>query len=186
MNYRRREAIWALSAGGVLFLLSALVFFTRPSGAVAVPEPATPADAAASADPGYGKLACQIIPERSRINVSTPAAVTLDYGKDGCINGRTQYAENGKKWERILVPNDEPTVSVLTYDSAARTYTDSRYFLTATQMAEARKLRGAVEQKSCTPSEADRQALRSQQAAIRDALPPQPDEWLVYGCSKAP
>jgi hypothetical protein len=53
-------------------------------------------------------------------------------------------------------------------------------------MDQARKLRGAVEQKSCTPNEADRQKLRTQQTAIRDALPPQPDEWLVYSCAKAP
>jgi S1-C subfamily serine protease len=183
---RRREAIWAVSAGGVLILISGIVFFTRPSGIVTLPDPTLATDTAAIADPGYGKRLCHILPERSRINVSTPTDVTIDYGKDGCINGRTQYAENGKKWERILVPQDEQTVSVLTYDSEAATYTQSRYFLTASQMDQARKLRGAVELKACTASEADRQKLRSQQTAIRDALPPQPDEWLVYGCSKAP
>lgn len=179
---RRREAIWAVSAGGVLILISGVVFFTRPSGVVTLAD--TPAAPLASADPGYGKRICHILPDRSRINVSTPADLTIDYGKDGCINGRTQYAENGKKWERILVPQDEQTVSVLTYDSDTATYTQSRYFLTASQMEQARKLRGAVELKACTASEADRQKLRSQQTAIRDALPPQPDEWLVYGCSK--
>ncbi|MGL4312394.1 MAG: hypothetical protein ACRCSO_00255 [Sphingomonas sp.] len=81
------------------------------------------------------------------------------------------------------MPNDEQTVRVLEFDSAAKTYTDSRYYLSAQQMAEARKLRGGVEQKACAANEADRQKLRSQQSAIRDALPPQPDEWLVYQCA---
>lgn len=181
MREQRREAIWALSAGGVLFVASALVFLTRPAGAVVLPE--APVASATTTDQGYGRYACRIQPKRSRINLTTPQDVSLDFGRDGCINGRTQYAENGKKWERILVPSDEQTVRVLEFDSAAKTYTDSRYYLTAPQMAEARKLRGGVEQKACTPNEADRQKLRSQQSAIRDALPAQPDEWLVYQCS---
>jgi hypothetical protein len=182
---RRRPALWVLAGGVLLFVASGVVFFTRPSGAVNIADLQPSAAPPAATDPGYGQYACRINRERSRINVSTPTDVTIDYGKDGCIDGRTQYAENGKKWERILVPNDVPTVSVLEFDSATHSYTDSRYFLTASQMAAARKLRGAVEQKACTASEADRQTLRSQQLAIRDALPPQPDEWLVYDCTRS-
>jgi len=186
MRNKRRAAIWTLAGGGALVIASAAVFFTRPAGTVTLPQPSPSDDTAAKADPGYGKFACHIIPERSRINISSPQDVTLDYGKDGCINDRTQYAENGKKWERILVPEDEQTVSVLQYDGDTHTYTDSRYFVTAAQMAEARRLRGAVEQKACTASEPDRLKLASQQTAIRDALPPQPDEWLVYNCIRTP
>jgi hypothetical protein len=126
------------------------------------------------------------VPERSRINLSNPADVTIDWQPDGCMNGRTQYAENGAKWDRILVPNDEQTVSILEYDLATRSYSESRYLLSAAQMKKARALRGAVKQKACTPSEADRQLLARQQTAIRDALPARPDEWLVYECAPAP
>lgn len=186
LRNRRRPAIWALAGGILLFVGSAVIFFTRPTGTVALPVNAPDAAPAVAVDPGYGKLQCRILPDRSRINISSPGDVSFDYGTDGCINGRTQYAENGKKWERIIVPDNEQTVSVLEYDSLTRTYTDSRYFLTATQMTSARKLAKAVEQKACTASEADRQKLAGQQAAIRDALPAQPDEWLVYGCARAP
>ncbi|MGL4313064.1 MAG: S1C family serine protease [Sphingomonas sp.] len=88
MRGQQREAIWAVSAGGVLFLASAVTFLTRPAGTVAVPEP-TPVSTA-TIDQGYGHYVCHIVPERSRINLTTPADVTLDYGRDGCINDRTQ------------------------------------------------------------------------------------------------
>ncbi|MBY0582775.1 MAG: trypsin-like peptidase domain-containing protein [Sphingomonas sp.] len=182
----RRGAIWTLAGGGVLIIASAAVFFTRPDGTVHLPDANPATDPLASTDQSFGKMMCHILPERSRINVSKPVDVMIDYGRDGCINGQTQYAENGKKWERILVPANEQTVSVIEFDGSAKTYTESRYFLTASQMTKARQLRDAVEQKACTPDEAERQKLRSQQSAIRDALPPQPDEWLVFGCTKVP
>ncbi|OYY88517.1 MAG: trypsin [Sphingomonas sp. 28-66-16] len=181
---RRREAIGAAALGGVLFIASAVVFFIRPFDVV-LPETAASPSPAPTAAARFGKMLCRVAPERSRINLSTPKDVTIDWERDGCMNGRTQYAENGSKWDRILVPNEDQTVSILEYDAAAQTYTDSRYYLTASQMEQARKLRSAVKFKACTTSEAERLALQQQQIAIRDALPPRPDEWLVYRCTPA-
>lgn len=190
MRQKRRAAIWVVVLGVALFIASAIVFFARPAGTVTLPAAAT-STTAATADPGYGRYACHIVPERSRINVSNPQDVSFGYGKDGCVDGRTQFAENGKKWERVLVPDDQQTVSVLQYDSAQHTYTESRYFLTAQQMAEARRLRGPASADTaapqrCSAGEPERQKLASQQSAIIGTLPPQPDEWLVYECAKAP
>ena len=110
--------------------------------------------------------------------------VTLGWRDDGCVNGRTQYAEtaDGKRWERILVPNEEATVSVLAYDPAARTYSNTRYLLSAAQMGAARKLRANVKVKACEGNAAAIANLATQQAAIRDALPSLPNERLVYAC----
>ncbi len=180
---QRRWAIGAAALGAVLFVASAVVFFTRPFD-VTLPAPSDEATTPV-AQASYGKLACRVVSARSRINLSSPKAVKLDWEADGCMNGRTQYAENGSKWDRILVPDDEQTVSVLQFDAATRTYSESRYLLSASQMAAARKLRSAVKFKACTPNEAERQQLAQQQSAIRGALPPQPNEWFVYTCSAA-
>ncbi len=181
---QRKGAIWAAAGGAALIIGSAIVFLTRPYGEVTVAD-TVPVTAPAT-QATFGKMLCRIAPDRSRINLSNPQDVTLDWQPDGCMNGKTQYAENGAKWERILVPNDEQTVSVLEYDLASRSYTESRYLLTAAQMAKARALRGAVKQKACTSDEADRQLLARQQTAIRDALPARPDEWLAYDCTPLP
>ena len=183
---RRQGAIWAGVAGLLLIIAAAVVFLTRPYGDVTVAVPPPDAAPSAAVQASFGKMLCRIAPDRSRINLSNPADVTIDWQPDGCMNGRTQYAENGAKWERILVPNDEQTVSVLEYDLATRSYSESRYLLSAAQMKKARSLRGAVKQKACTTSEAERQLLSRQQTAIRAALPARPDEWLVYDCAPAP
>lgn len=183
---RRQGAIWSAAGGAVLIIAAAVVFLTRPYGEVTLPAPAPDAAPSPVVQESFGKMLCRIAPDRSRINLSNPADVIIDWQPDGCMNGRTQYAENGAKWDRILVPNDEQTVSILEYDLATRTYSESRYLLSAAQMKKARALRGAVKQKACTPSEAERQLLARQQTAIRDALPARPDEWLVYDCAPAP
>lgn len=183
---KRREAIWAASAGGVLMLASAVVFFTRPSGEVTLPPDVAPTQApAVSSTAPLGKMVCTVVPDRSRIVSSSIDDLTIDWGSAGCMNGRTQYAENGSKWDRILVPDEEQTVSILQFDPAARVYSSQRYFLTAAQMDSLRKIRSQVTIKACTPDEAGRANLATQQRAIRTLLPPYPNEKIVYSCKSA-
>jgi S1-C subfamily serine protease len=179
---RRREAIWALAGGGVLLLGAAVVFVTRPSAEIALPEPMAVPEAA----PGQaatGPMTCTLIPERSRVTVSSTADVPLSWTPGGCVNGRTQYAAAGTHWQRILVPDEEATVSVLDYDPAARRYSNSRYLLSSEQMTELRRLREGVTVKSCGADPAARATLADQQQAIRQALPALPNERLVYQCA---
>lgn len=187
---KKREAIWAASAGGVLMLAAIIVFLLRPGekplqakGGYDVPV------AAASPTPAVlplGKMACTFVPERSRVTVSSATDVKLDWGQDGCMNERTQYADDNGKWVRVLVPGDEQTVSVVEFDPATRAYVNYRYFLSATQMDAARKIRSQIPLKQCS---ADAQALAqlgTQQQSIRAALPPSYSEKLVYACAPAP
>jgi len=184
---KRREAIWAASAGGVLMIAAAVVFFTRPSGEVTLPPDVTPTHApAVSSTAALGKMLCTVVPERSRVVSSSVEDLTIDWGTAGCMNGRTQYAENGSKWDRILVPSEDQTVSVLQFDPAARTYSSQLYFLTAAQMDALRKIRTQVTIKACTPDEAGRANLATQQSAIRTLLPAYPNEKIVYSCRSAP
>lgn len=185
---RRREAIWAVAGGGVLIATAFVTFFLRPSfdpaaiggaAGVAVPPPATQPS-------GLGKMACTIDPSRSRVTVSSTEDVSIDIDAEGCVNGRTQYAETGQNsWQRILVPDEEQTVSVLEYAPATRTYSTTRYLLPAQQMAAARKLRSEVKMKACSTDPAARADLASRQQAIRTALPQLFNERLVYSCKPA-
>lgn len=184
----RRRALWAAGAGSVLIITAVATFILRPSGEPKLPDsPPTP-PASAARDGMLGKKLCTIDLDRSRVTVSDTTDVALDWRGDGCMNGRVQYAEagGGTRWERILVPNEEQTVSVLGYEPATETYSNTRYLLSATQMDAARKLRASVKLKTCAPQGADRANLTGQQAAIRDALPPLPNEKLVYSCKAAP
>lgn len=184
LNGRLREAIWAAGSGGALLLAAFIVFFVRPAfdakaieGTVraAIPPPAQSG--------GLGKMVCTIDPPRSRVTVSSTQDVNLDISPDGCVNGRTQYAETGQQnWQRILVPDDEQTVSVLEYAPSTRTYSTTRYLLPAGQMADARKLRGEVKIKACSTDQAARADLAAKQQAIRTALPQVFNERLVYSC----
>ena len=186
---RQREAVWAASGGGVLMLAAVIVFVLRPGDKPMLPKgydvPVATPSAAATEHP-LGKMVCKFVPERSRATVSSAADVDLGWGQDGCMNDRTQYADDNGKWTRVLVPGDEQTVSVLEFDPATQTYTNYRYFLSATQMDAARKIRAQIPLKQCSADAGARAQLGTQQQSVRAALPPQYSEKLVYSCAVAP
>ncbi len=180
---RDDRARLAAIGGGVLMLGAVGLFVLRPDF-----NPDSVAAAAKDAKPreAKGRMVCAIDPARSRVTVSATTDVALDWQGDGCMNGRTQYAEDGRGgWARILVPDDEATVSILAYQPATRTYSNTRYLLGDQAMGEARRLRRAVTLKSCSTDDAQRASLAAQQSAIRAALPPLPNEKLVYSCKPA-
>jgi len=181
---RRGPAIWTGAGGVAAVIASVVVFVFRPSPDVAVPAATRGLATPAVSDAALGKLSCTLVPERSRLVVSSAASVPLDWGRDGCVNGRTQYLPGEHHWERVLVPDHEQTVSVLGFDPATRSYAVTRYFLSAAAMDAARKLRGPVAG-SCTADPAARAAQTERAAAIRAELPPLPNEKLVYDCRSA-
>lgn len=188
---RQREAIWAGSAGGVLIVGSVIVFLLRPSEEPMLPPGfavpvATPTTSSPAAAHSVGKMVCKFQPDRSRVTVSATDDVNLDWGQDGCMNGKTQYADDNGKWTRVLVPSNEQTVSVLQFDPDTRTYTAYRYFLSAAQMDAARKLRAQSPLKQCSTDTGARNTLMVQQQSIRASLPTTYSEKLVYSCSPTP
>lgn len=188
---RQREAIWAGSAGGVLIVASIIVFLLRPSEEPMLPPGfavpvATPTTSSSAAAHSVGKMVCKFQPDRSRVTVSATDDVNLDWGQDGCMSGKTQYADDNGKWTRVLVPSNEQTVSVLQFDPDTRTYTAYRYFLSAAQMDAARKLRAQSPLKQCSTDTGARNTLMVQQQSIRAALPTTYSEKLVYACSPTP
>ncbi|MEI9927143.1 MAG: serine protease [Sphingomonas sp.] len=185
---RQREAVWVAVGGGVLFAGAVALFLSRPhfDESKIVPVPDASPGAALPPQAALGRMACTLVPERSRVTVSSTDVVQLDVGPDGCINTRTQYAEDGTHWQRILVPAQEQTVSVLDFDPASSTYTNTRYLLSAEQMTHARELRTGVQLKVCSSDQAARGNLATQQQSIRASLPPMYNEKLVYHCAPAP
>jgi len=184
---KQREAIWAASGGGVLMVAAIVVFLLRPSEEPMLPPGfaipvATPTPSVARP---LGKMVCKFQPDRSRVTVSATNDVDLDLGQDGCMNERTQYADDNGKWTRVVVPTDEQTVSVLQFDPDTRTYIAYRYFLSAAQMDAARKLRAQSPLKQCSADPGARNNLMVQQQSIRAALPTAYSEKLVYACSAA-
>ena len=186
---RRREAIWTGIAAAAFFVAAIAVFFGRPDGTVSLATAGlSGADEEADAEtaaPAPGKLLCRFVAERSRVTVSTTEDVSLEWRPGGCVNGRTQYAPTGEVWERVLVPDEEDTVSIARFDPATRTYTNTRYLLGARDMAALRKLRGETEIKECTGDDAALAALARHEAELRAALPSLPNEKLVYSCGPA-
>ena len=183
---QQREAIWVAVGGAVLFAGAAALFLSRPNfdetKIVPVAGPtARPIETVAA----EGKLLCTLQADRSRVILSAAETVPLDVGADGCINGRTQYSEDGSHWLRVLVPEQEQTVSVLDFDPATSTYTNTRYLLSAEQMTRARQLRSGVQLKACSSDQAARGNLATQQQSIRGALPSVYNEKLVYHCAAA-
>lgn len=183
---RRRHALYAAIAGGLLMLAAMLCFFLRPEFD---PDKVKTDDDTGSADAGsgplFGKLVCSVVADQSRITVSRPTDVNLDFTDTGCVNGRTQYAQDEQGWERIFVPNESQTVSILAYDPATATYTNTRYLMSADGMDKARQLRAGVKLKSCSTDQAGLADLASQQSQIHQALPPAYNEHIVYHCRPA-
>lgn len=175
----------AIAAGvaALIFLIaSAVVFITRPSRDLAALDE-QPAQQAATAGRFAGENVCRLEPERSRVTVSDETMVELRWADNGCVNETTQYAKDGSVWRRVLVPNQEQTVTVADFNADSGEYVVSRYLLSARAMQEARRLRAQVEQKSCTADAEARLRMEDQQRNLVQALPSRPNERLVYRCA---
>jgi V8-like Glu-specific endopeptidase len=181
---RMRPARILGAAGAGFLLLAVIAFLSRPSlsGAEQAPAPAVDT-AAATPDRFAGQNMCRLIPERSRVTVSTATEVPFEWAASGCVNARTQYARNGDVWTRILVPNDEQAVSVAEFRPANGEYVVTRYLLDGQTMGRVRALRRDVGVKACTGDAEARTILADQQREIGAVLPHLPNERLVYSCT---
>jgi hypothetical protein len=130
-----------------------------------------------------GKYQCRIVPERSRITGTSPQPVTLDWTADGCVNARTQYGRDRDGWTRVFVPNDDQSVSINRFNPDTREFRTENFQLSLAAMQNARKIRGRYSNNACT-TKADAMAdLEDMQKALRQALPAEPNEVLVYSCT---
>ena len=182
---RQKPAIILGGTGLVLLIAAVIAFLTRPGlGDIETEEPAANQTVTADEAPTRfaGRNTCELVPERSRVTVSSTDAVPLEWSETGCVNQRTQYARNGNVWTRVLVPGNEQAVSVLQFSPANGEYVVTRYLLDARSMERVRALRRDVEVKSCTADQEARTVLADQLRDIGQVLPRLPNERLVYRC----
>ena len=163
-------------------LIAAIVTFaSRPS--LAEVEGPKQAEAAPPPRTAVGAQLCRLVPERSRVTVTSAPEVPLEWSASGCMNGRTQYARDGETWRRILVPEGEEAVSVLEFRPGQGEYVVSRYALAAEAMTRIRALRRDGETRSCAADTEARTRFANQQRDITALLPRMPNERLVYACT---
>jgi serine protease Do len=185
---RRDHAKLAGGSAVALVVAAFLTWFTRP-GFDEV-DTRTRAALSGTADPAAqakvaraGKMTCVIDRSRSRITVSDTADVPFEWSSNGCVNGRTQYAEDGDQWVRTFVPNNEAQVSIISFQPGSSTYRIERHLLGAEAMQQARSARNQYDVKSCSAEPAMLEKVASMNAAVRQLLPQQPNELLVFNCS---
>ena len=179
----RQAPGYALAGIGLLLLAGgAVAFLTRPARSDLELAKAPPARAEPASR--VGRNLCRFVADRSRLTVSSAEDVELGWTETGCVNGRTQYAQGRDGWTRILVPNDEATVSVAEFRPGSGEYIVTRYLLSAADMKKVRDLRSQIELKTCTADESALALLSDRQAMIRSALPRLPNERLVYQCGR--
>ena len=138
-----------------------------------------------SPDVDRGRFLCRFLPDRSRVTVSNSNDLELQWNQDGCVNGRTQYGKDGSVYTRIFVPNIDSSVSKNSFDPATGEYRVERFLLGLDAMNKARSVRQQYDVPSCDAGADAQTRLRAMQSAIEQVLPPQPNEMLVYQCSKA-
>lgn len=185
---RKRAAIWTGIGGGGALLIAGIIFFTRPSFAdidrrIAVPGAPQPA-AQAAAYIAAGDNICRLDTNLSRVTVSEPEDVGLNWTDGGCVNGRTQFARDSDKWARILVPASEQAVSVNSFDPRTGTYMSDHYLLDGDTFGKALALRAGSDAGECSANPDRLRQLAALQQQIRTLLPPQPNEKLIFHCSK--
>lgn len=132
-----------------------------------------------------GRYICVVNTDRSRITTTATQDIPFAWSDDGCVNSRTQYGLMNGRWSRIFVPNDEASVSVNSFDPGAGEYRVERYLLGHQAMEAVRKARGEYKPPECGKGPTEASTLGSNQSAIFNLLPSQPNERLIYDCHPA-
>jgi hypothetical protein len=180
-NDQRRPALAAGSAGLLLMAGAPIAWVARPDlDTVGLRLAAEAPRRAAEVATAQGPLVCRPDLERSRLTVSEPRELSLDWSGQGCEGARTQYADADGRFERADVAPGGATVALRRFDPGTRQLTVERYFLSADAMAAARALQEKYTERRC-----DAEGARTTNAlngALRDLLPPTPNERLVYAC----
>jgi hypothetical protein len=183
----------ACAAGAVIFVMAVGIFAARPSfnevdDRVRAVLTADAPDNAVGQKTAVNSLApvaktCILQPERSRVTMSDTADVAFTWQSDGCVNGRTQYVENGDRWIRSFVPNNDAQISVVSYVPETEIYRIERFLPGNEAMQSAREARQLYDVKTCTADPSQRTNIENMNKAIATQLPPTPNEILLFKCS---
>jgi serine protease Do len=188
---QRNPSIGAAMSGMALLLGALMVFLSRPSfdqveervRAALTKQAGNAGPKTAASTNINGKKSCVIQLDRSKVTVSSTADVDFDWTREGCVNRRTQYVENAGKWSRSFVPGQEAQVSMISYAPDTKIYRIERYQLGIDEIAKVREARNRYDVKGCTADPAAQEKISNMNNAVREVLPAQPNEMLVFSCS---
>lgn len=182
---RRNPGIGAIVVSVLLLAGALLIFLNRPKFDEVDDRMPPEKKAVATSYDAIGKNICRVISDRSRITVSSTDDLPFEWTATGCVNGKTQYGEIASGiWSRSLVPENDATVTVQSFEPAKGRFRSDRYLLNATDMEAVREIRRRYDQTGCTTDPEVLRTVAEMQAAIRTSLPPQANESLAYQCGK--
>ena len=191
-NQRQREAkLWAVAAG--VLAIGAIVAWSVRPGLSAIDSRASELSLEAASSSGRltsakditGSLVCTLDLERSRVTVSDPSDIELNWQGNGCDGKDRPFGLFAEGWSRVNVPGEEDTATVVRFDPATREYRTDRFHADLATMeklrAEQKKLPSVV----CGASEKAARALGEAQKALIALLPNRANERLLYKCTPA-
>ena len=188
---KEKQSTWFLAGGGVLLFAALGLFFLKPSFSSIDEKVKLPADTSIVGNTAFawaGENICKIDLARSRLTISQPNDVGLNWAEGGCVNGDTQYVASGTLWQRASVPDEANYVSTSQFDPATGTLRVQRWLPDLDTMDKARALlkdetgKGPI--KGCG-TDSDRLArIATLQSDLTALLPAQPNERIVYHCQK--
>ncbi|EZP72808.1 Peptidase S1 [Sphingomonas paucimobilis] len=184
---RERRATWFLAGGGVLLLGAFALFFLKPSFS-GIDERVKLADdnrvSGNSAFAWEGDNICRIDLNRSRLTVSEANDIPFHWTGNGCVNGNSQYVSAGNEWERATVPESGNFITVSRFDPATGTLRVQRWLPDGETMDKARAFLKDGPAKACGTDPGLLAKIASLRSDLASLLPAQPNERLVYHCTK--
>jgi hypothetical protein len=129
-----------------------------------------------------GRVSCRMVPEASRVVRRPPSDFEFDWRPDGCIDNRTQYSRNGIVMKTVFLSEDQREARHLTFDPVRREFREERYFLLPEEAQAI--IADLPDDRSCTRNPAYRRVIDEASARLESLLPKEPNEILVYACSR--
>ncbi|MET0248765.1 MAG: serine protease [Sphingobium sp.] len=184
---KQKQANWLLGGGGVLLLGALGLFFLKPSFSSVEARMKLPDDGAVTSNGAFqwaGDNICRIDLTRSRLTVSSAIDTPFNWTDTGCANGDAQYIPSGTLWTRAQVPAEGNFISRSRFDPATGSLRVERWLPDADTMEKARALIKADALKGCAADPAARTAIAGVEGELSALLPAQPNERIVYRCTK--
>jgi len=189
---RPREAkIAGILAG--LFLAGAItIWFLRPSFSDVnsrAEEFASGEESGANPKPAFGdfhgKLICALDMARSRVTFSDPTDLELNWRKDGCADGNSQFGIGAEGWSQVTVSEGDSMVTIAHFDPPSGEYRAERYYPDLDVMVQLQAKQKEMSAPKCGAGEEAAAKLAEDQRALIALLPKSPNERLVYDCRSA-
>jgi hypothetical protein len=183
-----KQANWFIGGGGALLLGALALFFLKPSfSSIDARIAVTQQQGGGTSNKAYawgGDNICRIDLTRSRITVSQPNDIGLNWTEGGCVDRTRQFATVGTQWQRNDVPENQQVVTDSRFDPATGLLRVQRWLPDSDVIDKARALAADNVVKSCTSDPAALAKIATLQSGLAALLPAQPNERLVYRCQK--